>query len=142
MLKDQRSADATPWLLSIAVAALMAAILNFQGRIWWCPLGDRAIYINDAWNSSHTSQHFLDPYTFTHILHGVSFFWLTSLIFSRLSAAGDFLLEWRPRRDGKYLRTLITSLKNIAQTLPRWTISVIRSRIRSEILLPARSVSG
>lgn len=92
MLKDQRSADATPWLLSIAVAALMAAILNFQGRIWWCALGDRAIYINDAWNSSHTSQHFLDPYTFTHILHGVSFFWLTSLIFSRLSGGWRFLI--------------------------------------------------
>jgi hypothetical protein len=92
MVKEKRSIDATPWLLSIVVAALMAAILNFQGRIWWCALGDRSIYINDAWNSSHTSQHFFDPYTFTHILHGVLFFWFTSLLFPRISGGWRFLI--------------------------------------------------
>ena len=63
----------------------MAAILRLDGRIWWCKLGDGAIYINDAWNSSHTSQHFLDPYTFTHILHGVLGFWIAQLLFKQIS---------------------------------------------------------
>lgn len=64
---------------------LMTFWLWFDGRVWWCKLGDYAIYINEAWNSSHTSQHLLDPYTFTHVLHGVMFFWLINLLFNKHS---------------------------------------------------------
>jgi len=71
---------------------LMVASLRLQGRIWWCKLGDYSIYVNEAWNSRHTSQHFLDPYTFTHILHGVIFFWLASLLFSRFSVVRRFFI--------------------------------------------------
>ena len=81
-----------PLALSAAVPVLMVILLYAQGRIWWCKLGDYAIYVGDAWNSSHTSQHFLDPYTFTHVLHGVMFFWLASLIFYKLSAAWRFFI--------------------------------------------------
>src|SRR5687768_1251443 len=81
-----------PLVLSFAAALLMVVLLYSQGRIWWCKLGDYAIYVNDAWNSSHTSQHFLDPYTFTHVLHGVLFFWLARLLFSKLSAAWQFFI--------------------------------------------------
>ena len=84
------NADFVAWLISAAVFVLMIFILWFQGRIWWCKLGDYAIYINEAWNSSHTSQHFLDPYTFTHILHGFLFFWLTLLFFRNLSTVWKF----------------------------------------------------
>ena len=81
-----------PLVLSITVPILMIVVLRFQGRIWWCKLGDYSIYVNEAWNSSHTSQHLFDPYTFTHILHGVLFFWLAGLLFSRLSAAWRFFI--------------------------------------------------
>lgn len=67
------------------IAVAMAVVLRLDGRVWWCKLGDTAIYINDAWNSSHTSQHLLDPYTFTHILHGVLMFWIAGLIFKKIS---------------------------------------------------------
>lgn len=67
----------------IAAIVLMIVWLRFDGRVWWCKLGDYSIYVNEAWNSSHTSQHFLDPYTFTHILHGVMFFWLITLLFKK-----------------------------------------------------------
>lgn len=70
----------------------MATVLRWQGRIWWCKSGDWAIYINQAWNSSHTSQHLFDPYSFTHVLHGVLFFWLTGLIFSRFRANWRFVI--------------------------------------------------
>lgn len=69
----------------LAATILMVLWLRLDGRVWWCKLGDYAIYINEAWNSSHTSQHLLDPYTFTHILHGVMFFWLINLIFKKYS---------------------------------------------------------
>jgi hypothetical protein len=81
-----------PLALSAVVPFLMVALLYSQGRIWWCKLGDYAIYVNEAWNSSHTSQHFLDPYTFTHVLHGVMFFWLASLIFYKFGAAWQFFI--------------------------------------------------
>lgn len=81
-----------PFAAAVAVTALMSLLLWSMGRIWWCKLGDWAIYINEAWGSSHTSQHVLDPYVFTHILHGVAFFWITGLIFSKLTNEWRFLI--------------------------------------------------
>ena len=78
--------------LSFGATLLMVVLLYLQGRLWWCKLGDYRIYVNEAWNSSHTSQHFFDPYTFTHILHGVMFFWLAILIFSRFSSAWQLFI--------------------------------------------------
>lgn len=86
---------ATKWLPLIGsalVTAMMAFMLWTQGRIWWCKSGDWAIYINQAWNSSHTSQHLFDPYTFTHVLHGVAFVWLTGALFGRLTASRRFFI--------------------------------------------------
>lgn len=78
--------------LSAVVTAAMALLLYLQGRILWCKLNDYSIYVNEAWNSSHTSQHLFDPYTFTHVLHGVAFFWIAGLIFSKLSVQWRFLI--------------------------------------------------
>jgi hypothetical protein len=98
-----------PLILSFAAAVVMIVLLYTQGRIWWCKLGDYSVYVNEAWNSSHTSQHFLDPYTFTHILHGVMFFWLASLIFSKFSAAWQFFIAisaeagWEVLENSNYI---------------------------------------
>jgi hypothetical protein len=81
------SVNSLPLIVTLAVSILMIAALRAQGRLWWCKLGDYSIYVNEAWNSSHTSQHLFDPYTLTHVLHGVMFYWLASLIFPKLSAA-------------------------------------------------------
>ena len=89
---DSSKQNYLPVTLAVAATILMVIILYFQGRVWWCKFGDYSIYVNDAWNSSHTSQHHFDPYTFTHVLHGVLFFWLASLIFSRVSAAWQFFI--------------------------------------------------
>lgn len=71
--------------LCILIALVMTVALRLFGRVWWCKLGDWAIYVNEAWNSSHTSQHVFDPYTFTHVLHGVLGFWIASVAFKKLS---------------------------------------------------------
>ena len=81
------------WLIaSAAAAAAMCLVLWLQGRLLWCKLGDPGIYVNDAWNSSHTSQHLLDPYTFTHILHGVALFWLAGAVFRNLTKGWVFFV--------------------------------------------------
>lgn len=78
--------------LSVAATLAMVLLLCLQGRVWWCKLGDYNIYVHQAWGSSHTSQHLFDPYTFTHILHGVIVFWIAGLIFSKLAVPWKFLI--------------------------------------------------
>lgn len=80
-----------PVLAILASVASAALLLLFQGRIWWCKLGDYSLWSSDAWGK-HNSQHLFDPYSFTHVLHGVLFFWLTSLIFRRMPFVWQFAL--------------------------------------------------
>lgn len=91
-VKASRKFHSVPLLAAALVTALMAAVLYFMGRVWWCKLGDYSVYVHEAWNSSHTSQHLFDPYSFTHVLHGVIFFWLTGLVLPKLAVAWRFLI--------------------------------------------------
>lgn len=45
-----------------------------MGRTWWCSCG---LAIPWAWdvNSEHNSQHIIDWYSFSHVLHGFIFYW-------------------------------------------------------------------
>lgn len=79
----------SPLILSVLVTAGMVSALFAQGRIWWCKLGDYIPWTSDAW-SDHTSQHFFDPYSFTHVLHGVLFFWLITLFFRKVPVGWQF----------------------------------------------------
>lgn len=47
-----------------------------------------------SWNiwSTHNSQHIIDPYSFTHVLHGVLEFWLIGLVFPRVPLAWRFFM--------------------------------------------------
>jgi hypothetical protein len=74
-------------LAAILLAVIASVVaLNIQGRVWWCQQGD---YVPWSWltYSAHNSQHFIDPYTFTHILHGVLEFWILGLIFKKMPLA-------------------------------------------------------
>src|SRR5690349_12966930 len=64
------------WALVIA-GFLVSAVwyLHSQGRPLWCDCGQPYLWAGDI-HSSHNSQHVFDPYSFTHMLHGVLFFWL------------------------------------------------------------------
>ncbi len=66
----------------VLLVGVMVLLLHLQGRIWWCACGEPS-----AWNgeifSGHTSQHFFDHYSFTHVLHGVVFFGLAWVLFPR-----------------------------------------------------------
>jgi len=68
-----------PWLVILLFLAASAWQLHHQGRSWWCSCGRAFFWTSDAW-SSLTSQTFLDPYSFTHILHGLMFCGLLTLL--------------------------------------------------------------
>jgi hypothetical protein len=50
--------------------AITAGLLRWQGRVWFCACGQPRLWVADA-NSPHTSQHLLDPYTLSHLQHGL-----------------------------------------------------------------------
>ena len=68
-----------PWLVIVSVLAASAFQLRDQGRLWWCSCGRASWWTGNAWGSL-TSQSFLDPYSFTHILHGLMFCGLLTLL--------------------------------------------------------------
>ncbi len=77
----------TTAIISIVVIATFILILHFMGRIPYCECGI-GLWTVSGWASS-TSQHFGDPYSFSHVLHGFLFFWFLLLFRKKLA------MEWR-----------------------------------------------
>lgn len=67
--------DFAPWIALAATFIVMMFLLHNQGRLWICASGYVYPWVSDVW-SSDNSQHLSDPYSFSHILHGVLFFGL------------------------------------------------------------------
>jgi uncharacterized protein DUF2585 len=80
-----------PWLAIVVVLVSTACQLRSQGRLWWCSCDYLLLWAGDPW-SSDNSQHLLDPYSFTHVLHGVIFGWLILGLAPRLSWAWQLWL--------------------------------------------------
>jgi hypothetical protein len=80
-----------PWLAIVLVLVVTAYQLRSQGRLWWCSCDYLLIWSGDPW-SSDNSQHLLDPYSFTHVLHGFIFCGLLALIVPRLSPVWQLCL--------------------------------------------------
>ena len=80
--------DYRPWFALALVVTAAVVFLDLEGRRWWCPAGDLTPWSWDIW-SQHNSQHVVDPYSFTHILHGVLEYCLLGLLFPRMR------LTWR-----------------------------------------------
>jgi hypothetical protein len=79
-------------IITVAVIVITSIIaLNLLGRVWWCEAGDAMPW---SWvvNSRHNSQHLIDPYSFTHILHGILEFWLIGLVFRKVPLAWRFVI--------------------------------------------------
>lgn len=69
-----------PLVAGGATVLLAAFALALMGRHLWCGCASAVPWSFDVW-SKHNSQHLLDPYSFTHVLHGLAFFaalWLTA----------------------------------------------------------------
>src|SRR5688500_9978453 len=77
-----------PFAIAATVIPLSGLVLFLMGRSIWCACGSPVPWAFDVW-SRHNSQHLIDPYTLTHVLHGVVFYGLLWLPFRRLAA------EWR-----------------------------------------------
>ena len=62
-----------------AIMALAAALELAMGRAPFCTCGSIKLWTADAWGPEN-SQQLTDPYTFTHVTHGVVLYFLVSLV--------------------------------------------------------------
>ncbi|MCC7420057.1 MAG: DUF2585 family protein [Planctomycetaceae bacterium] len=54
----------------VGILLVMVVLMRVEGRVWWCGCGSLQPWIGGVWNE-HTSQHLVDPYSFTHFSHGL-----------------------------------------------------------------------
>jgi Protein of unknown function (DUF2585). len=64
--------------------------LRLQGRLWACTCS-KFLVTKEAW-SSETSQLFVDPYSLTHVAHGMMFAGLLVLLIPRVSPKWRFVI--------------------------------------------------
>ena len=104
-----------PSIAILTVMALTVLILRWQGRRWWCECGGWEPWSGDS-HGRHNSQHLFDPYTFSHVLHGLIFFgalyvvwpkcsYMWRLFISLLVECGWELLENSPYVIERYRNT-------------------------------------
>jgi len=70
---------------SLAIVAATVLTLWLLGRPFICTCGFVSLWHGDI-NSAEDSQHLLDWYSFSHVLHGFLFYWLLWLIGGRAKA--------------------------------------------------------
>ncbi len=66
----------------VGVIAVHALTLVLMGRIPYCACGF-GLWTNSGWSAS-TSQNLGDPYSFSHVLHGIIFYGVLRLVAPRL----------------------------------------------------------
>src|ERR1700694_434859 len=79
-------------LISIALVGLAAWILYWMGGIPICKWGYVKLW-HGGRGDSEMSQHLTDWYTYSHVLHGIIFYWLLTVIFKgRLSIGARLVM--------------------------------------------------
>src|SRR5688572_32062063 len=79
----------SPTSVIITGVVFTVFMLHEQGRLWLSKSNMILLWVGDV-NSSENSQQIFDPYTFSHILHGVIFFFLFKWLAPRLAMAWCF----------------------------------------------------
>jgi hypothetical protein len=109
------------WVHGVAAAGvlvLVAVALRAMGRAWWCRAGDTGLWSGEVF-SRHNSQHLVDPYTFTHVLHGVAFYALVA----RVPAHAGPIGEPDRLRDAARGRSSRTPTRSSSATVPPRSLS-------------------
>src|SRR5574341_149995 len=76
---SQLNHRSAPLLAALGLLAVAVSLLHLEGRRWWCAAGDLSVWTDQAWGP-HTSQHPLDPYSFTHVEHGLALWGVLLLV--------------------------------------------------------------
>lgn len=105
-----------------------------MGRRLWCACGSAVPWSWDV-TSAHNSQHLIDPYSFTHVLHGLALF-----------AAMRFLLPgWSPARRlalAAALEALWELVENSPFVIARYRATAVAAGYFGDSLLNSASDVG
>jgi hypothetical protein len=80
-----------PIVVSGLILVVHPIVLRLEGRRWWCACGRPLLWSGNV-HSSHNSQHLADPYSFSHVEHGILFYGLFTWLWPRMSVAWRFVL--------------------------------------------------
>jgi hypothetical protein len=80
-----------PWAVLPLVIIATILLLHAEGRLSVCSCGQILLWSGQIC-SANNSQHFLDPYSLTHVLHGFLYLWLLVLVAPRLPLRWQFSL--------------------------------------------------
>lgn len=78
LLPSRERSEYVPLVIVVLIGVAMLFTLRAMGRVWWCQLADVSPVVLDAWGP-HNSQHLIDPYVFSHLLHGVVLFFVFNI---------------------------------------------------------------
>lgn len=78
-------------VLAFLAAFLLIPVMLFLSQPLWCKCGELVPW---SWQvmSSHTSQHLIDAYTFSHVLHGLIFYFFLTQLAAKKSFGLRFLI--------------------------------------------------
>jgi hypothetical protein len=79
------------WLAIVVILAIAVVALRMQGRLWICACGRVDVWSGNI-NSSDNSQHIADPYSLTHVLHGLLFYGALALVVPRVPVRWRFVI--------------------------------------------------
>ena len=93
-------------MAAVAILVATAAWLSFQGQPWWCACGGWNLSSWQVW-SRHNSQHLVDPYSFSHVLHGLLFYALLCRLpvprWSRFALALGIEAGWEILENSEFI---------------------------------------
>ena len=118
-------------LVFTATLVVTLLLLVLEGRSWWCACGSVALWSSDIW-SAHCSQHWIDPYSFTHFSHGLLFCLALAVLLPRL----DFVWQlW----IGMLIECAWEVLENSPLIIERYRVATISLGYEGDSILNAIS---
>jgi hypothetical protein len=116
-MQANRLHERLPWIVIISIFVMLALQLRFQGRVWWCACGEPNPWSGNV-QSRHNSQHLFDPYSLTHISHGIVLCQLLTLIGSKRP------LAWR-LAIAAFMESLWEVFENTSFVIERYRTATI-----------------
>jgi len=89
ILKDLSLKSAS--LISLVLIGSTAIVLWLMNRVVYCTCGYIKLWQSNSW-SSENSQHLLDWYTLSHVIHGFIFYWLLQRFVPKWSIGTKMLM--------------------------------------------------